>query len=212
MDSELLDLIARTRPTILEILKNRGYATESYENQSAVEVQKLATTSVANLKIQVTNADGKRCNVIYWVDVSYRLKVENEVNNLFSEENPNRLNSAEDEVILVLSEMMNDAFHAAAIRAWNRMKARVSFFHIKQLVSNPMKHRAVPPHRKLSEEETAEVMKTLYVRSKLEFPRILYHIDMQARVLGLVPGDLVEIIRPSPTCAEYKQYRVCPLA
>lgn len=209
----MLDLIARTRPTILEILKNRGFEINSYENQSPVEIQKLATASVQNLKIRVENpTDGKRCNVIYWVDASYRLKVENEVNNLFSDENPNHLNASEDEVILVLSEPMNDAFHATAVKVWNRMKAKIAFFHIKQLVTNPQRHKAVPPHRKLSQEEAAEVMKTLYVRSKSEFPRILYHIDMQARVLGLIPGEVVEIMRPSPTCAEYIQYRVCALA
>ena len=58
-------------------------------------------------------------------------------------------------------------------------------------------------------EEAEEVMTRYHIRSKSEFPKIVYHVDMQARVLGLVPGDLVEIRRPSPTSGEYVFYRVC---
>jgi DNA-directed RNA polymerase subunit H (RpoH/RPB5) len=88
----------------------------------------------------------------------------------------------------------------------------VSFFHIKHLVSNPAKHSVVPPHRKLSNTEADAILAKHHIRSKMELPRIIYHVDMQARVLGLVPGDIVEIRRPSPTSGEYTIYRVCTLS
>ena len=47
------------------------------------------------------------------------------------------------------------------------------------------------------------------MRSVNEFPHIKFHFDMQARILGLVPGDVVEIQRPSETAGIYTFYRVC---
>jgi DNA-directed RNA polymerase subunit H (RpoH/RPB5) len=43
----------------------------------------------------------------------------------------------------------------------------------------------------------------------MELPHIKYHFDMQARILGLLPGEIVEIKRPSPTIGEYPMYRIC---
>jgi DNA-directed RNA polymerase subunit H (RpoH/RPB5) len=88
----------------------------------------------------------------------------------------------------------------------------MSFFNIKHLISNPARHSVVPPHRKLGNEEAEVVLQKYHVRSRGELPRIIYHVDMQARVLGLVPGDIVEIRRPSPTSGEYVIYRVCTLS
>jgi DNA-directed RNA polymerase subunit H (RpoH/RPB5) len=90
-------------------------------------------------------------------------------------------------------------------------KARLSFFPIKNLLSNPARHVFVPPHRKLSAEEAVAVAKRLSVDSKPMFPHIKFHTDMQARVLGLVPGDLVEIKRPSETSGVTTLFRICTL-
>ncbi len=215
MDSEFFDLVARTRPTILEILKDRGYNVSALENQSADELQKMAMKQVQLLNMNVEKTDGSdarhtRCHVIY-VFEPIRLKLDGFLNNLFSEDNENRLIPEQDEVIFVLTEPVNEAFHIQAVKMWNRMKAHLSFFHIKHLVSNPKHHVLVPPHRRLSEEETGEVMKRLYIRNKSEFRRIIFHIDTQARIMGLIPGDLIEIKVGSPTCGELTEYRVCSL-
>jgi DNA-directed RNA polymerase subunit H (RpoH/RPB5) len=85
----------------------------------------------------------------------------------------------------------------------------VNFFPLKQVVSNPARHFMVPSHRKLSKLEMSEVMSSLHMKSKNEFPHIKFHEDIQARVLGLVPGDVVEIKRPSETAGESLCYRVC---
>jgi DNA-directed RNA polymerase subunit H (RpoH/RPB5) len=113
-----------------------------------------------------------------------------------------------DEIIVLLAEPYHDVFTQLATTAWSK-KIRISFFCMKNLISNPSKHYMVPPHRKLTSEEAQEVIKSLHMRSVYEFPHIKFHFDMQARVLGLVPGDVVEIQRPSETAGIYTFYRVC---
>ncbi len=215
MDSEYFDLVARTRSTILEILKDRGYATEGLENQSMDELQKIALRQpqLLNMKVECmseTSAIHKFCHVIYVLD-NIRLKLENYIESLFSEDTETPLHPDTDAIFLVLNEPVIEVFHAQAAKFWNRKKALLSFFHIKHLVSNPRRHVLVPPHRKLTEEEASEVMKKLYIRSKSEFKRILFHIDPQARLMGLLPGDLVEIRSPSQTCGEAIEHRVCSM-
>lgn len=113
-----------------------------------------------------------------------------------------------DELIVILAEPFHDLYTQLAIHAWSK-KVRISFFPLKNLISNPASHVMVPPHRKLTPDETTEVLKNLHMRSVNEFPHIKFHFDMQARVLGLVPGDVVEIQRPSETAGIYTFYRVC---
>ena len=114
-----------------------------------------------------------------------------------------------DEIMFVLYEPFHETFHQRALQQWTAHKARVSFYHIKNLISDPAKSVWVPPHRKLTEEEAEALIPALHLRSKFNLPYIIHHVDMQARRHGLVPGDIVEIVRPSDTCGEHTRYRVC---
>lgn len=68
------------------------------------------------------------------------------------------------------------------------------------------KHELVPPHRILSEEEKNELLKR-YGVTLAQLPRILA-TDPAAQALGAKPGDVIEIVRKSPTAGEAKYYRV----
>lgn len=209
-DVDIRDLIVRSRSTILEIIENRGYNVESYKGVSPVEIDKFSTTNTNLLriiaeKIQDGFAPMKRLILLYWME-PVKNKLEAELKKLFDDDSS--YNYTEDEFVILLSEPPHDAFALQAAKQWNIMKARVCFFHLKQIISNPASHCMVPPHRKLNEEECQVVMKKLKLKSKSELPHIKYH-DMQSRVLGLVPGDIVEIRRPSETVGEYTLFRVC---
>jgi DNA-directed RNA polymerase subunit H (RpoH/RPB5) len=218
MDAEILDLIVRSRPTILSILSDRGYNVDAYKGISPEEVFRLAVATQGLLRINaVKKTDGdapmERAVVLYWVDGNYRAKLDAALDDLFEKgtTDPNKVDPEKDELIIIISEPFHDNFHAAAVKAWAGRKARVGFFPLKNIISNPTNHVFVPPHRKLGDEEREAVMKALHLKSRFELPHIKFHFDMQARVLGLVVGDIVEIRRPSETCGEYTYYRVCTL-
>ena len=211
MEAETLDLLVRTRPTILEMLENRGFDVESHKGISPQELIKMATTNSNLLVIQAErDEDGvqRRIVVIYWLD-TMRLKVETEVKKLWDPEMAPHYDPAVDELFIVINEPIHNAFHLSSKKQWSTQQARVNFFPLKQIVSNPARHFMVPPHRKLSKTEMSDVMSRLHMKSKNEFPHIKFHEDIQARVLGLVPGDVVEIKRPSETAGESLCYRVC---
>ena len=219
MDAEVLDLIVRSRPTILEILTDRGYDVDAHKGISPEEIFRLAVASQTLLRINAprrpdSKAPMERAVVVYWVEGSYRAKLESELEKLKPQEGiagPEHYNPEKDELIVLLSETFHENYHVAAVKAFLQTKARISFFALKNLVSNPAKHVMVPPHRKLSDEERDAVVKTLHMKSRFEFPHIKFHIDMMARILGLVHGDVVEIRRASKTSGENVFYRVCSL-
>lgn len=211
MDAELLDLISRTRPVMLDILEARGYDIAPVADTAPEDLLKMAATNAAALNFKVANGE-KYAHVLYWVEGATRLRVEGLVAKLWDDEASEAFLPDRDEVLVILSEPYHEVFDLQAIKMWGRKKARMSFFNIRNLISNPARHIMVPPHRKLDAEETEAIQQKHHVRSRSELPRIIYHVDMQARVMGLVPGDIVEIRRASPTSMEYVTYRVCTLS
>jgi DNA-directed RNA polymerase subunit H (RpoH/RPB5) len=203
----------RTRPTVCEILTNRGYNAEGYKGVSSAELEslasnKLALTIVAN-KVEGSIAPKERAVVMYMVETPIRLSLDKQINELFSESQGVPISVETTEVIVLHNEPEHDAFTTQAQRQWAARRAYISFFPIKVLISNPARHVMVPPHRRLTEEEVKETMVRHSLKSKSELPHIKYHLDMQARILGLVPGDIVEIKRSSETAGITITFRVC---
>jgi DNA-directed RNA polymerase subunit H (RpoH/RPB5) len=66
----------------------------------------------------------------------------------------------------------------------------------------------VPQHTLLSSEEVLKVMERYNITNKVQFPDIS-RFDPVARAIGLRPGDVCHIIRPSKTAIEANYYRVC---
>lgn len=208
-DADIRDLIVRSRPVILEILENRGYNVDEYKGVSSIEIDKFAMTSSDLLRITAQKIkDGfapmDTIVVLYWLE-PVKNKLEAELKKLWED---GIIDITKQELIIILSEPPHEAFSLQASKQWTISKARVAFFHLKQIISNPSSHIMVPPHRKLTSEECDFVIKKLKLKSKSELPHIKYS-DIQSRVLGLVPGDIVEIRRPSETVGEYTLFRIC---
>lgn len=133
---------------------------------------------------------------------------ENEENiNEFTEKYNNKLN-----VILIFN---NDTLSTPLITQLNKFdkllqkkKGMLQFFQINQLLFNPLKHKLVPPHRKLSNDESNEILEKYRIKSKLLMPMIM-HDDVIAKWLGLKQGEIVEIIRYNENSGKSYYYRCC---
>jgi DNA-directed RNA polymerase subunit H (RpoH/RPB5) len=224
---ELIDQLYRSRQTILQILRDRGYNTKPYENFGPGEIEAMLVATASNTKdkdrgsafrIDVeriseegskwTDSSIRKCRVIYAFN---RLKnrVGPFVANLINGDE-DTITPADTEVIVILAlpegEPVADAFHGIAYSSWTAHKLRISFFRLANLVIHPAEHVLVPKHEFIPKRE-AEKLFTPTERMKLPFIR--FHEDMQARILGLVPADIVKITRPSPSAGEYTIYRIC---
>jgi DNA-directed RNA polymerase subunit H (RpoH/RPB5) len=89
-----------------------------------------------------------------------------------------------------------------------KIDGSLQYFHIKNILFNPTKHRLVPKHTKLSSEDVARVMEKYLIKGKTQFPYIL-HNDPIARWMGLKQGEVVQIDRYNINSGLSYYYRVC---
>jgi DNA-directed RNA polymerase subunit H (RpoH/RPB5) len=88
-------------------------------------------------------------------------------------------------------------------------KEKVAFFHIRELQMDITTHRMSVPHRILPQEEAKAVLdKNRVVKPEDQLPWIDSQ-DIQARIIGAVPGDIIEITRHSDTVGKCTYYRYC---
>jgi DNA-directed RNA polymerase subunit H (RpoH/RPB5) len=215
MDYETLDVLYKSRQTLLKILAGRGYDTKPFEKFGPIEISAMAAAGAEafrmDLQRQVT--EGQRmayCRVVYSFN-----NIKNRIATFLSdqvredeEDDTDGIDRSTTELIVMLLEPVREAFHLAAAFALGR-GIHVSFFCVNTIVNNPLEHVLVPKHELLPSSEHTDFLAKHKIRSKENLPLIRFHEDMIARIMGLMPGDIVKITRPSPSAGEYTSYRLC---
>lgn len=217
MNYEELDILYRSRKVLLEILKEDGYDTANYENFGPWEIEAMVAGGQTALTMELKRSTPaspeavaepiQKCMVVYSLQ-----KLKQRLGSFLGALTNNKeteLDPATTEIIVVVLEDVADVFHAAALAEWNSKKQRIRFFKAHNLLFDPRTHVLVPKHTKMPAADVVEFMKQHYIRSKTNLPFIKFHEDMIARIMGLVPGDVVKITRPSPASGTYDMYRVC---
>ena len=217
MDYESVRILYESRKTLLKILAGRGYNVKPYERFGPVEVEVMAGAGPTSMRMDLERGpqegvDQKgisKCVVLYSLN---RIKnsLNTFMNGLTDPESEAAIDPATTEVVvMLLNDKIVDAFNTAALQAYSAHGLRIGFFQVHQLVNNPLEHVLVPKHEKMEEGEHDGFLKAHQIKSKGNLPTIKFHEDMIARVMGLVPGDVVRIYRPSPTAGESVYYRIC---
>lgn len=89
------------------------------------------------------------------------------------------------------------------------IKERLQFFHLRELQGDISTHRMSVPHRILTPEEAKDVLdRNRIVKPEDQLPWIDSQ-DIQARLIGAVPGNIIEITRHSDTVGKSIYYRYC---
>ena len=192
----------------MELLESRGFETTPFSRFSPKETKAMSTylTSADILAPHKENPELK-CVVLY-IDSKPKTSIAELVQGRMKGD----FDYSQLEVILMLKATdVSEAYIQIAFKEWTTNKLKVSAFSIYNLNNNPTKHVLVPNHEIVPEEQHTALLETLMVNSKSQLPIIRFHFDMQARWLGLVPGDIVKITRPSPSAGVYIMYRVCAL-
>jgi hypothetical protein len=211
MNFEELDILFRSRGTLLKILKQNGYGTAAYEKFGPWEIEAMVSagqeTLAMNFERETTEPDvPTKCLVVYSLQ-KLKQKLYSFVGTLTAPDTG--FDPTTTELIVIVLEDVADVFHAFALDMLLTRKLRVRFFKAHNLIFDPRDHILVPKHTKMPASEHAEFLKETYIRGKANLPIIRFHEDMIARIMGLVPGDIVHITRPSPSAGTYDMYRVC---
>jgi DNA-directed RNA polymerase subunit H (RpoH/RPB5) len=215
----IADIIIRSRHTVLDILEDRGYDGTPYRNIAPEQILTLLENSARSstdagyshaLNIIInkrtgSNAPCERAAVVY---VTQERSLRGRIGTFTRDVYEGSELTKTDDVLVLVNEPWHDVFDKTSLQMWQTQKIRMTFFHLKQVVVHPGRHVLVPPHRKLNPDEAKAEMTRWSVTQKSQFP-LIKHSDIQAKLLGLIPGDVVEILRPSPTSGVARVLRIC---
>ena len=91
---------------------------------------------------------------------------------------------------------------------WNTDKRFITIFSIKRLQFNMMNNNLVPKHEIVLQDDAVLIRKQYNIIHDTQIPEISRY-DPAAKCIGLRPGMLCKITRPSRTSIDSVFYRLC---
>ena len=209
--SAIISYVYKCRKILLELMETQGYNVDDYSNFSINEVNSMKQNNQLDMLLEKKeeNSVTKRKNKIY---IRYYLgktikaaNLQDMIDDLFNLED---ILQKEDTLFIIINDEPNETLINELKHIWESDGIFIVVENIKRLQFNILKHDLVPPHFILSEIEVNEIMKKYNITDKIQFPDIS-RFDPVARVIGLRPGQVCQIIRPSKTSIQTKYYRIC---
>jgi DNA-directed RNA polymerase subunit H (RpoH/RPB5) len=209
--SAMISTVYNSRKIILELMEKQGYNTEDYSNFSINEVNSMKQNNQLDMLLEKKEEDQvtKRKNKIY---IRYYLgktikaaNLQEMIDDLFNLE---EILKKEDTLFIIIKDEINETLTNELKHIWESDGIFIVIENIKRLQFNILKHELVPQHTVMQQSEVIEIMKKYNITDKVQFPDIS-RFDPVARAIGLRPGQLCHIIRPSKTSIKANYYRIC---
>ena len=211
--SGLITMIHKSRQTILELLKAQQYDTSEYENFGVNEVHAMYTNKdipkQLDMILSTKQVLSKKKTVYVKYHLGKTLRIENiqdYVDDLFNIEQI--LNKKTDTLIIILKQDMNQTLMNILNEFWDRHGIFIILFSLERLQFNILEHQYVPKHDILTEDERKEIFKRYNILDVKNLPDIS-RFDPVAQAIGMRPGEICRIERPSKTSVISNYYRYC---
>ena len=195
------------RKVLLRQLEEQGFNTENYSHFGINEMNILFQNSALDMILENTDTESERNKVYirYFMGKSFRPVI---IRELVDDLLLNETISKTDTIIFITSEDGNDTIREFTKQIWEEENIFIILLSLKRLQFDVLKHVLVPPHSIIDKKELEEVM----IKYKLKSPKLLPEIsrfDPVAASIGMRPGDVCRIIRPSKTSIQSVYYRIC---
>lgn len=202
--TETIKNIYKSRNILIEILQNRDFNVNDYNEFSINEVNLMVNNNQLDLLLE--NSNNTKIFVKYYLGKSLRPNnIQEIVEDLFNLE---EILEKDDDLLIIVKDDINDSIKNMLIHIWNTQKIFVSIISLKRLQYNILNHTLVPEHIIMTEEEKIDVKKKYNVIDDSKFAEIS-RFDPVSTLIGLRPDKLCKIIRPSKTSITSEFYRLC---
>jgi DNA-directed RNA polymerase subunit H (RpoH/RPB5) len=204
----LISHIFNSRKILLDLMGKQGYNINDYANFSINEVNSMKQNNQLDMLLETSDdkVEKKKIYIRYYLASRPAPKnIQEMIDDLFV---LTETLKKTDSLFIIIKDEPNETLMNEIKHIWEADGIFIVIESIKRLQFNILEHTLVPPHRVLIESEVDIIMKRYNIVSKTQFPNIS-RFDPVARVIGLRPGQVCEIIRPSKTSIESKYYRIC---
>ena len=201
----IISRLATSRRTILAQLKDQGYDVSPYENFSINEVNIMAQNKQQDMLLKNVET-GNKMYVSYYVEKAIRPQnIHDMIEDLFHLEN---VLTSNDILTIIVKDSPNETLVNLLLNIYANDNLFINILYLQQLQFNVLEHSLVPIHRKLSKTEGDEIMKKYNLKSDDQMPQIS-RFDPPAQAIGLRPGEICHIVRPSKISVTLDSYRIC---
>jgi DNA-directed RNA polymerase subunit H len=209
--SAIISTVYTSRNNILDLMGKQGYNIEDYANFSVNEVNSMKQNNQLDMLLEKKEEDPvtKLKNKIY---IRYYLgktirpsNLQEMIDDLFNLEEILKKN---DTLFIIIKDEINETLTNELKHIWESDGIFIVIENIKRLQFNILDHELVPEHTIVPESEVVNIMKKYNITDKIQFPDIS-RFDPVARAIGLRPGQLCHIVRPSKTAIKADYYRIC---
>ena len=210
--SVLISSIYNSRKTILDLMAKQGYNINDYANFSVSEVNSMKQNNQLDMLLETSDENvspetpKKKIYIRYYLGVRPAPKnIQEMIDDLFVlSETLQKI----DTLFIIIKDEPNETLINELKHIWESEGIFIVIESIRRLQFNILEHALVPPHTVLKETEVDAIMKRYNITDKIQFPDIS-RFDPVSRVIGLRPGQVCKIVRPSKTSIEANYYRVC---
>ena len=197
--------ITKSRNNVLDQLEKRGYDVDNYKGASIAQVHVMFQNSQLDMLVENPNT-GRKAYVKYHLGKSLRSNnIMDMIDDLYTLDT---ILTKQDDLIIIAKDHANDSMEKHLRELWAKMKYLITVVGLKQLQFNVLEHSLVPPHRVLTSEEAAEIKKKYNIVDDSQLPDIS-RFSPVSLALGIRPGEICEILRPSKTAITAPFYRIC---
>jgi len=209
--SSLTSAVYKSRSIILEQMQSQGYDIGDYSGFSVNEVNTMKTNNQLDMILEkldedpTTKTKGKIYIRYYLAKALRPANLQEMIDDLFNIE---EVLKKTDTLLIVVKDEVNETLINTLKHIWEQDKIFIIIQSLKRLQFNILNHVLVPPHRILSIPETLAIRTRYNIMSDSQFPDIS-RFDPVAAAIGIRPGEVCEIIRPSKTAISAPYYRIC---
>jgi len=210
--SVLISQIYNSRKIILELMDKQGYNINDYANFSINEVNSMKQNNQLDMLLETdenkitTENPNKKIYIRYYLTARPAGKnIQEMIDDLFI---LTETLTKKDTLFIIIKDEPNETLIGELKHIWESEGIFIVIESIKRLQFNILNHSLVPSHRVMLDNEVKDIMKKYNITNISQFPDIS-RFDPVARVIGLRPGQVCHIIRPSKTAIETNYYRVC---
>ena len=207
--SSLISQIYNSRTILLELMKQQDYISSEYDGFSINEVNTMQTNMQLDMILEKNIGEEEEHRKIY---IKYYLAkalrpndLQEMIDDLFTVE---EVLTKKDTLMIVVKDEINETLTNTVKHIWESEKIFIIIQPIKRLQFNILNHILVPPHRILSELEKTNIKKKYNIINDNCFPDIS-RFEPVAQAIGIRPGEVCAIIRPSKTAISAPYYRIC---
>ena len=211
--SVLISQIYQSRKNVLELMERQGFDVTGYANFSVSEINAMKQNNQLDMlleqKVDSTSEkspENKKVYIRYYLAKTIRpANLQEMIDDLYV---LTETLKKEDILYIIIKDNVNETLINELKDIWERDGIFIVIESIKCLQFNILKHTLVPEHNVMNEDDVKSIMTRYNITDKVQFPDIS-RFDPVARAIGLRPGQVCHIVRPSKTAISTDYYRIC---